>query len=173
MQKSNTSIKQSLSLICNIACNGNRQIPIDSRFILSIHPTLSVRCSVCVCQSSSVCVCACVVSCISPMFLTFGVQFSSIFFMCTLFYVCTLNSEWVNGSQWREIDWGWLRAIAMLAGLSANTHAVCRLCSPFLRFEAQECASAAVVRPHMNECLLSRSANFSLSCSAIVFLMET
>lgn len=57
----------------------------------------------------------------------------------------------------------------MLAGPSANTHAVCGPCSPFLRFEAQECASTAVVRPHMNECLLSLSANFSLLLDYHVF----
>lgn len=57
----------------------------------------------------------------------------------------------------------------MLAGLSANTHAVCRLCSVLLRFEAQECASTAVVRPHMNECLLPHSANLSLLFDYHVF----
>lgn len=49
----------------------------------------------------------------------------------------------------------------MLADFSANTHAVCRLCSLLLRCEAQECASAAVVRPNMNDCSLPRSVNFS------------
>lgn len=57
----------------------------------------------------------------------------------------------------------------MLAGLSANTHAVCRLCSLLLRFQAQECASSAVVRPHMNEYLLSHTANFFLLLDYHVF----
>ncbi len=60
----------------------------------------------------------------------------------------------------------------MLAGLSANTHAVCRLRSPFLRCEAQECASTAVVRRQLNECLLSLSVPTSPCCSTIVLFNE-
>lgn len=47
----------------------------------------------------------------------------------------------------------------MAAGLRASTHAVCRLRSAFLRIDAQarECARAAVVKPHVNECLLPPS----------------
>lgn len=47
----------------------------------------------------------------------------------------------------------------MAAGLSASTHAVCRLRSAFLRMDAQawECARAAVVKLHVNECLLPPS----------------
>lgn len=81
-------------------------------------------------------------------------------FVCL--HVCTVNR--VSGCQWREIKNEDGRELAMVAGFSANTHTVCRLCSLFLRIEAQapECASTTVVRPHVNECLQSLPANFSL-----------
>lgn len=73
-------------------------------------------------------------------------------------HVCTVNR--VSGEIKKEDG----RELAMVAGSSANTHTVCRLCSLFLRIETQapECASTTVVRLHMNECLLSLSANSSL-----------
>ena len=65
----------------------------------------------------------------------------------------------VGGCQWKE-------AVERLRWrlASVNTHAVCGLCSPFLRNRAQalECAGTAVVRPRMNDCLLSLMAAVSL-----------
>lgn len=54
---------------------------------------------------------------------------------------------------------------------SGNTHAVCGLCSPFPRNwgQALECAGTAVVRPHMNDCLLSLMAAVSLVFDSRVF----
>lgn len=73
--------------------------------------------------------------------------------------VCVLSPRppnRVNGCEWRQAinTVGW--ELAMAAGFTASTHAVCRLRSAFLRIDAQarECARAAVVKPHVNECFL-------------------
>lgn len=102
--------------------------------------------------------------------LTFGVQFSEIFYYVRMHLheqLCLCEQiQWLSMEGDENAD-AW--ELVMLAGLSANTHAVCRLWSLLLRCEARECASTAVVRPHMNECLLPHSDNFSLLLDYHVF----